>query len=243
MNGSPIREVLGAMEPGRGTALNSDLLQLGVQRSGIPQGIRSARLQRSVFGLIALGSRVSVLIQSGYENSLRSHSVLFYPSCLTCGAQDLPSATDPEGVRHVLKNIEVQPHNFYPTELKDWVTIVGTIAAERSFSTKSLNRTQIANAVTSPRSADTKNRFSALRGRGTPYLQSSPRSCQAMQTLSIALYQFSVGKPEVFRQNSQAAAGGFKSDACTLWWYTPPTCNASQRSSITSVNAEVFSDG
>ena len=41
---------------------------------------------------------------------------------------------------------------------------------------------------------------------------------------------------------SQAAACGFKTDAWTLWWYTPPACNASQRSSLTSVNAGVLSD-
>jgi hypothetical protein len=53
----------------------------------------------------------------------------FISPALHVGAQDLPPATDPEPVQHLLKNVEVQSQNFYPTELKDWVTIVGTIAA------------------------------------------------------------------------------------------------------------------
>src|ERR1700720_1532750 len=47
-----------------------------------------------------------------------------------------------------------------------WLAV--SLARWRSVSTKSLNRTQIADAVASPRSADTKSRFSALRGRRSP---------------------------------------------------------------------------
>jgi len=58
--------------------------------------------------LCALGVRVCVLIESGYENSPRPHRVLFYFSCLTCGAQDLPTVKDSEAAQYVGKNVEVR---------------------------------------------------------------------------------------------------------------------------------------